>query len=295
MSPRRSTNVQYMQSVSPSDLNAEFWNELCGTNLATKLGISDWSPKSLAIFDSWYFNFYPYLKPFLSEALLNKQSILEVGLGFGSVSTFLASSKNSYTGLDIAESAVAMCNSRLFEIGKRQGAVHGDALSAPFHDSHFEAVVAIGSLHHTGDFDQAISEMVRVVKLGGVVCGMVYSIFSLRNFLIQPVKTIRYAVINFRTPVRIKADEKLRWLSDHNQNGEPAPSTEYFSRKALKQILGKFGDVKITTHNLGSLPLPFGIGNSLRKKLIRTKLASLLGLDLYFIITLNNNDSDKHF
>jgi len=284
-----------MQSASPSDLNAEFWNELCGTNTAKKLGISNWSPESLAVFDTWYFSFYPYLKPFLSEALIDKESILEVGLGFGSVSAFLASSKNSYTGLDIAESAVAMCNSRLFEIGKKQGAIHGDALSPPFLDSNFEAVVAIGSLHHTGDFDQAISEMVRVVKPGGVVCGMVYSIFSLRNFLIQPVKTIRYAISNPRTPTRVKADEKLRWLSDHNQNGEAAPSTEYFSRKALKQILGKFGDVKITTHNLDSLPIPFGVGDWLRKKLIRTKLASLLGLDLYFIMTLNNSDIDKRF
>ena len=281
-----------MQSDSPSNLNAEFWNELCGTHMATKLGISDWSPESLAIFDNWYFSFYPYLKPFLSEALTDKEGLLEVGLGFGSVSAFLASSKGTFTGLDIAESAVAMCNSRLIEIGKKQSAVRGDALSPPFQDSTFDAVVAVGSLHHTGDFNQAISEMVRVVKPGGVVCGMVYSLFSLRNFILQPIKTTKRCMANLRKPSRIKADQKLRWLSDHNSQGIAAPNTEYFSRKALRQILGQFGDVKITAHNLDSLPIPFGIGDWLRKMLIRTKLATWFGLDLYFVLTVNK-DSRK--
>ena len=254
--------------------------------MATKLGISNWSPESLAIFDNWYFSFYSYLKPFLSQALIEKEIVLEVGLGFGSVSAFLASSKRSYTGLDIAESAVAMCNSRLVEIGKKQSAVHGDALSPPFQDSTFEAVVAIGSLHHTGDFDQAISEMSRIVEPGGVVCGMVYSLFSLRNFILQPFKTTKRCMANLRKPIRVKADQKLRWLSDHNSQGVAAPSTEYFSRKALRQILEQFGDVRITTHNLDGLPIPFGIGDWMRKVLIHTKLASWFGLDLYFVVRI---------
>ena len=276
-----------MRPDSPSILNAEFWNELCGTYMATNLGISDHSPESQRIFDDWFFDFYPYLIPFLEDSLTNKEAILEVGLGFGSVSTILASSKNSYTGLDIAASAVAMCNSRLQQIGKEPNSVWGDALSTPFSDGSFDAVVAIGSLHHTGDFDRAISEMARIVEPGGVVCGMVYSLFSLRNFILQPIKTTKSCIANLRKPIRIKADQKLRWLSDHNSQGVAAPNTEYFSRRALRQILEKFGDVKITTHNLDSPLIPFGIGNRLRKLLIRTKLASWLGLDLYFMVTIN--------
>jgi ubiquinone/menaquinone biosynthesis C-methylase UbiE len=276
-----------MRLDSPSILNAEYWNELCGTNMAAQLGLRDHSPESQRVFDEWFFDFYPYLIPFLGESLAKKEHILEVGLGFGSVSTMLASSKRSYTGLDIAESAVAMCNSRLQQIGKEPSSVKGDALSTPFSDGSFDAVVAIGSLHHTGDFDRAISEMARIVKSGGVVCGMVYSLFSLRNFLHQPITTACRCIVSIRRPIRINADQKLRWLSDHNSQGDAAPSTEYFSRKALRQILEQYGDVKITTHNLDSPPIPFGIGNWLRKSLIRTKLASWLGLDLYFIITVN--------
>jgi ubiquinone/menaquinone biosynthesis C-methylase UbiE len=259
--------------------------------MAAKLGISDHSPESQRIFDVWFFAFYPYLIPFLEDSLINKKAILEVGLGFGSVSTFLAGSTNSYTGLDIAGSAVAMCNSRLQQIGKPPNSVKGDALSAPFPDRSFDAVVAIGSLHHTGDFDQAISEMSRIVQPGGVVCGMVYSLFSLRNFILQPIKTTKRCMANLREPSRIKADQRLRWLSDHNSQGIAAPNTEYFSRKALRQILEQFGDAKITAHNLDSMPIPFGIGDWLRKVLIRTKLATWFGLDLYFVLTVHKTSN----
>jgi hypothetical protein len=38
-----------------------FWDELCGTNLARTLGISDASEESLARFDEAYFALYSYL------------------------------------------------------------------------------------------------------------------------------------------------------------------------------------------------------------------------------------------
>ncbi|MCX6130801.1 MAG: hypothetical protein NTX25_17295, partial [Proteobacteria bacterium] len=79
-----------MSEDSIGSINAKFWNELCGTNLALRLGITDDSSRSLQIFDDWFFSFYPYLKPFLDRVLVGKQKILEVGLGYGSVSTYLA-------------------------------------------------------------------------------------------------------------------------------------------------------------------------------------------------------------
>jgi len=273
-----------MTDESIGSLNSEFWNELCGTNIATTLGLSDGSPQSLQKFDEWFFSFYPYLKPFLNQALLHHDMILEVGLGYGSVSTYLASQKLSYTGMDIAPAVVDMCNSRLLQIEGDHRGIEGDALNAPFANSYFDAVVAIGSLHHTGDFDCAISEMCRVTKPGGVVCGMVYSLFSARNFIFQPISTIRFAYQNIRQPVRVKANEKLRWFSDHNQKGEAAPATEYFSRKALLAILKSHGQVEIKVQNLDSLPIPFGLGNRFRKLLIKTKLATWFGLDLYFVV-----------
>jgi ubiquinone/menaquinone biosynthesis C-methylase UbiE len=273
-----------MPNESTGSLNAAFWNELCGTNTAIKLGLTDGSTRSLQLFDRWFFSFYPYLKPFLDEALVNQDIILEVGLGYGSVSTYLATQKLSYTGMDIAPVAVEMCNSRLSQIEGDHKGIEGNALKAPFPDSNFDAVVAIGSLHHTGDFDGAISEMFRVTKSEGVVCGMVYSLFSARNFIFQPVRTTRLAFRNIRHPMRVKADEKLRWFSDQNQKGEAAPATEYFSRRALRSVLENYGDAQVKAFNVDPLPIPFGSGDKVRKLLIKTKLATWFGLDLYFVV-----------
>ena len=269
---------------SRSDANASFWNELCGTNIAKVLGLNDQSPSSIEKFDTWFFNFYPYLIPFLNNSLKSASNVLEVGLGYGSVASHLAKSGYLYTGLDIADGPVAMCEQRLNEINSGGIAVRGDALNAPFEDNTFDAVVAIGSLHHTGDFDQAIREMVRVTVPGGIICGMVYSVFSARNFIRRPFWTTRLAIRNLKHPVRVLADERLRWFSDHNQKGEAAPSTEYFSRSSLRLVLENYGDVQIKAQNLDSLPIPFELGNRARKFLIKTRLVTWFGLDLYYVI-----------
>ena len=275
-----------MSDEAQSRANAAYWNELCGTNIAQALGIDDRTPSSLSKFDEWFFDFYPYLIPFLEKSLSNASRILEVGLGYGSVASHLASTGFEYTGLDIALGPVGMCNQRLKEAGLPETAKLGDALAAPFEDNYFDAVVAIGSLHHTGNFDLAISEMCRITKPQGVVCGMVYSTFSARNLIRRPLHTFKQLIIHQYSPVREKADTKLRWMSDHNQNGEAAPATEYFSRKALRVILSQYGEVEIHCHNLDSFPLPFNMGLGLRKLLLKTKIASWLGLDLYFRIHL---------
>jgi len=275
-----------MSDESQSLQNASFWDELCGTNLARQLGIDDKSPASLRRFDEWFFNFYPYLISFIDHSIDGSKSVLEVGLGYGSVASYIAQSHYQYTGLDIAQGPVSMCQFRLQMDGLAGEALVGDALDAPFADDYFDAVVAIGSLHHTGHFDQAISEMCRITKSGGVVCGMVYSMFSARNFIFRPISTTKLCIKNISKPVRVIADKKLRALSDRNNRGDAAPATEYYSRKALREQLSHYGAVQIKCENLDELPIPFGIGRVLRQILIRTKIANWLGLDLYYIVKL---------
>mgnify|MGYP003558160256 FL=1 len=45
---------------SINQANQVFWDEMCGTVLAKKLGITDFSAQSLAKFDQWFFDFYPF-------------------------------------------------------------------------------------------------------------------------------------------------------------------------------------------------------------------------------------------
>ena len=44
-----------------------FWDEICGTLPFRRLGLKKITPYSLEVFDTWYFNHYPYLKKYFSK------------------------------------------------------------------------------------------------------------------------------------------------------------------------------------------------------------------------------------
>lgn len=268
------------------DRNSKFWDEMCGTNIARELEITDSEPESLKRFDDWFFSFYPYLGDHLAPVIERSTRVLEVGLGYGTVGTYLMNKGLEYTGLDIAEGPVELMNLRGEQLGKTSPvAIVGNVLSMEiFPDHTFDSVVGIGSLHHTGNFDRAIVEVTRVAKPGAIVVGMVYSLFSLRNWRKRPTLMLR-ELRNNRRPngSRVRADEHLRWMSDHNSSGDAAPATEYFSRRALRTVLEQHGDVTIRARNLDSVGRSYNLP-WIRLTLLKTPLASLLGLDLYFTL-----------
>lgn len=114
------------------DANRAFWNELCGTGLAKVLGITDASPISLKRFDDWFFDFYPYLFSEVPLAELAGRDVLEIGLGYGSLSQKIAESGARYVGLDIAPGPVEMVLHRLRQLGLAGEVEQGSILSAPF-------------------------------------------------------------------------------------------------------------------------------------------------------------------
>ena len=75
-----------MVSTALDKLNSEFWEEFCGTNDAVKLGITDSSKKSLQLFDAWYMEFYSYLDKYIPFKKFSGKKVLEIGLGYGTVS-----------------------------------------------------------------------------------------------------------------------------------------------------------------------------------------------------------------
>ena len=131
--------------------NATFWNELCGTQLAKSLGVVDASPTSLKRFDDWYLAFYPYLASHIPFAAMTGRDVLEIGLGYGTVSQKIAESGARYCGLDIARGPVDMVNHRLRQAGLPGEARQGSVLAAPLPDARFDHIVTIGCLHHTGN------------------------------------------------------------------------------------------------------------------------------------------------
>ena len=269
-----------MNNTSVSDKNEKFWNELCGTQLAIKIGIEDSSSASLKKFDNWYFDFYPYLYHHIPFDLLKNKDVLEVGLGYGSVAQKIAESGANYTGLDIAPGPVDMVNHRLNQEGLNGRAIQGSILKPPLQPESFDTIVAIGCLHHTGDLQGALDQCFRLLRDGGQLIFMVYYAYSYRRWLRSPFATLRYFMREqkgFKDVVGFSA-RKDRIAYDKNSNGDSAPHTDWISKDSLSYLCSAFSTFEASIENIDRDP-PFVLWK--RKSLLSTSIPSRVGLDLY--------------
>jgi SAM-dependent methyltransferase len=257
--------------------NASFWDELCGTNLAREIGLTDASPASLERFDRAYLGLYPYLAGYLRTPETAGRRVLEIGLGYGTVAELLARAGADYHGIDIANGPVAMARARLERVpGARPEQVRqGSALDLPFPDASFDRVVSIGCLHHTGDLARAVAEARRVLRPGGKLVLMVYNRHSARRVLLWPVLAARHRLVaGAPTP-----EEWLRHANDGTAAGDSAPSTDFVSAAELRGLLHGLHDVRVDRRSIDRVPL--GTREISRTRLMRLGVDRLVGLDLY--------------
>ena len=270
-------------SVSQLDIssrNSDFWNELCGSQLAKFLGITDSSPQSLKKFDDWYFDFYPYLFDHIPFADLAGHDVLEVGLGYGTVSQRLAQTGAKYVGLDIAQGPVQMANHRLAQQALPGRATQGSILEPPFADGSFDAIVAIGCLHHTGNLALAIERCRNLLRPGGRLIFMVYYAYSYRRFRMAPAATTRQIfkeIFGYRNVVGGSGDRE-RAAYDSGASGEAAPHTDWISVTSLRALCGRFSSFSAKIENIDQ-ERPFS--RTPRAELLTTRWPSIVGLDLY--------------
>jgi SAM-dependent methyltransferase len=261
------------------DRNAAFWDELCGTNLARTVGITDASAASLARFDEAYFALYPYLLDYFPPSAVEGRRLLEIGLGYGSLGEALARLGADYHGLDLAAGPVAMMRSRLARVpgARPEQVAPGSVLELPFDDASFDHVVSIGCLHHTGDLFRAVAECRRVLRPGGRLVVMVYNRRSARRVLLGPLLAARHRLV----PGAPSAEATLRYFYDGHLDGDAAPHTDFVSVSELRGLLSGFRDVRIDRRSIDRLPLgPIEVS---RFRLMRLGLDRLVGLDLYAV------------
>ena len=263
-----------------SQNNMKFWDELCGSHLARHLGVSDSSIASLKKFDDWYFDFYPYLFNHIPFRALGGKKVLEIGLGYGTVSQKLAEVGVHYTGLDIAAGPVAMVNQRLAQNNLAGQAVQGSILEPPFPENSFDCIVAVGCLHHTGNLQLAINHCHRLLKPGGKLIFMVYYAYSYRRFRMEPVLTIRNLLreaIGYRGVVGDGSNVQ-RAAYDASSDGTGAPHTDWISGISLKFLCREFSSFQAKIENIDQEP-PFA--KTPRERLLTSIWPVLMGLDIY--------------
>lgn len=258
--------------------NRAYWEELCGSSLARSIGITDASDESLARFDRAYLDIYPYLEAYLPTATLAEERVLELGLGYGTLGRVLADRAHSYVGVDIARAPVAMMRQCLEprSTGRPTTALVASALVLPFRERSFDAVYAIGCLHHTGDLERAVREVRRVLAPAGRAVIMLYNRWSFRRLCQDPLAPIR--------GLWSGAERRLDTLAYDANGGEPAPFTEFVSRRDVRRIFRDFSAVRIDCRNFDAYSLLGGRLFVPRERLL-DNVGRLLGLDLYVVAT----------
>ncbi|MCE5279251.1 MAG: class I SAM-dependent methyltransferase [Planctomycetaceae bacterium] len=254
--------------------NRQFWQELCGSGLARHIGITDHSPESLRRFDAAYMDIYPYLLKHVCG--LEGRRVLEVGLGYGTLSQIIASQASFFRGLDISAAAAELVNTRLRIQGLRGEAICGSVLDIPFPEASFDVAVSIGCLHHTGNMQRAVDEIHRVLAPGGRAIIMVYNRFSLRQWKTRGLGLLAEW---FKGRPHENQQARVRAQYDASADGEAAPFTELFSRGDIRRVFSRFAEVRCRRENMDPMTRNGSVVID-RKKLLGLP-ARLLGLDWY--------------
>jgi 2-polyprenyl-3-methyl-5-hydroxy-6-metoxy-1,4-benzoquinol methylase len=267
-----------VRQASIDDQNRRFWDELCGTALARQLGITDASKESLAKFDDWYMEFYYYLSRYVPFQELRGKKVLEVGLGYGTISQKIAESGAVYRGLDIAAGPVHMVNHRLAQNCVSGNAIQGSVLEFPFPDREFDWVIAIGCFHHTGNLQRALDESWRILKSRGRAMVMVYYAYSYRRWSSYPRATLAHLLHDkLGTSIfqeSVSETERAHYDASPN-DGTGAPETVFTSASEMKRMASKWSECRVHRENIGHI-LP-GCSREMTCRIA----GPWVGLDLY--------------
>lgn len=129
--------------------------------------------------------------PLLQQYVAKEKIYLDAGCGVGGWVLFLHDEGFSVQGVDENARILRAMTEYNPDVQVKQGSL----TALPYATSLFDGVVAIGSLDHVEhDLSQALSELKRVVKPGGLVFIEVPLFNSLRKFLYVPLKRLEAVV-----------------------------------------------------------------------------------------------------
>ena len=118
-----------------------------------------------------------------------ERDVLETGCGRGVGLVALARTCRpaSLTGVDIDGDLVRIARARCAARHVAADLVQGDVRELPFPDESFDIVIDFGTLHHVRPARQALSEVERVLRIGGVLVHET----QLSQMLAHPVRSSR--------------------------------------------------------------------------------------------------------
>jgi SAM-dependent methyltransferase len=126
----------------------------------------EWSARAEGWAEVWAGMADPAREAILAAAEVGSGTrLLDVGCGSGELCALAAARGASVAGIDAAEGMIAIARRRLPDADLRAGAME----ALPWDDDAFDVGTAVNALQFAADFVDALRELARVVRPGGVV------------------------------------------------------------------------------------------------------------------------------
>ncbi|MBF6196016.1 class I SAM-dependent methyltransferase [Nocardia implantans] len=130
--------------------------------------------------DSWFYDNFisdavremtPTLFDDIVAQLDDGAQVLDVGCGGGQLAVGLATTGTTLrlTGIDLSPQQVRRARKRGAPLGSRIQFREGSAMDLPFPDAAYDAVISSGSIKHWPNQRKGLSEMIRVLRPGGLL------------------------------------------------------------------------------------------------------------------------------
>lgn len=220
-----------MSIPDPKKMVHAFWNEAsCGETLYLRGDNCEGFAAQLRL----RYELEPYILDFARFEEAKGKKVLEIGVGLGADHQKFSEAGADLYGIDLTERAVVHTKNRLACFGLKSRLEVGDAETLNFDDESFDLVYSWGVLHHSPNTSQAVSEVWRVLRRGGICRIMVYNKWSIVGVLLW----LRYALLVLKPFTSLK-EIYASYLE--------SPGTKAYSKTEVAALFQIFSEVRVHT------------------------------------------------
>jgi ubiquinone/menaquinone biosynthesis C-methylase UbiE len=187
-----------------------------------------------------YQEYAPWMPSVMGFNDFKGKRLLEVGCGMGTDLLQFARGGASCTGVDLTPRSVEISSLHLGLYGMRADFALCDGERLPFADESFDVVYSNGVLHHTPDTAQAVREVHRVLRPGGLARVMLYH----RNSLYYWTEIILHRGLLRGHFLRGHSPEEIMSRYVEYSSAEARPLVKVYSRRQARALFEPFREVK---------------------------------------------------
>lgn len=193
-----------------------------------------------------YKEYAPWMPRVMGFSAFAGHRLLEVGCGMGTDLLQFARGGAQVTGVDLTPRSIDISRHHLKLYDRDGDFALTDAEKLPFADESFDVAYSNGVLHHTPDTAEAVREIHRVLRPGGLARVMLYH----RNSWYYWFEIILHRGLLRGQLLRGQTAEEIMSRYVEVNEGESRPLVKVYSRRQARELFSMFREVKTEVRQL---------------------------------------------